>query len=69
VWVEPRLLAAQPGHWLGASDQVGLAGSSQPQKKKKEKRERGSNLGFRLSRPKLCLLRVCLTKHTLMPWL
>jgi len=28
VWVEPRLLAAQPGHWLGASDQVGLAGSS-----------------------------------------
>jgi len=48
VWVEPRLLAAQPGHWLGANDQAGLAGSSpahvgwarpSPKKKKRKKKE------------------------------
>lgn len=47
MWVEPRLLAAQPGHWLGASDQAGLLGPTQPmlggldlaQKKKRKKRK------------------------------
>jgi len=47
TWVEPRVPAAQSGHWLGASDQAGLAGSSPAmldgldpaQKKKKKKRE------------------------------
>jgi len=50
VWVEPRLLAAQPGHWLGANDQAGLAGSSpahvgwarpSPKKKKRKKKRVG----------------------------
>jgi hypothetical protein len=34
----------------------------------KEKKKSGPGLGFRPNRPKLCLLRVCLAKHTLMLW-
>jgi len=48
AWVEPRLLAAQLGHWLGANNQAGLAGSSSAHvgwarpshKKKKRKKKR-----------------------------
>jgi len=40
-----------------------MAGLDPAQKKKS-----GPGLGFRPSRPKLCLLRVCLAKPNLMPW-
>jgi hypothetical protein len=52
------LVESNPAHagWAGLSPQ-----------KKEEKRSR-PGLGFRPSRPKVCLLRVCLAKHTLMPW-
>jgi len=54
--------------WLGPAQPM-LVGLDPATKKRKEKRkESGSDLGFRLSRPKLCLLKVCLAKHTLMPW-
>ena len=33
-----------------------------------QKKKSGPGLGFRPNRPKLCLLRVCLAKHTLMHW-
>jgi len=58
------VLAAQ----LGLAQPM-LVGLDQAQKKEKKKRkESGPDLGFRPSQLKLCLLRVCLAKHTLLPW-
>ena len=68
VWFEPRVPTAQLGHWPRASDRLGPAHVSwaRPNPKKRKKKESGSDLGFRPSRPKLYLLKVCVAKHTLM---
>ena len=47
-------------HSSGSS--LAHVGSAKPNQKK----ESGPDLSFRLSRSKLCLLRACLAKHTLM---
>jgi hypothetical protein len=46
---------------------VGLDPAKEKKRKEKKRKESGPDLGFRPSQPKLCLLRVCLAKHTLMP--
>jgi len=54
-------------NWLLLHACVNLSCMARLDPAQKEKKKSGPGLGFRPSRPKLCLLKVCLAKHPLMP--